>query len=171
MRQLAVLLAAATALAAPEKELVREEAFNYRVVGKLPPGWKRRGDRKMVYAFSIEGIPHAYVYFVRERLRGDVDVEQQILRRAPHYRFPGAPDDAKETTRKTEWAGRPAWRWSIAGQADRPVATAVPGIRTQNGSWVWMERMVMAWGAWIWVGCAPDLSGARPSVFSGLWGS
>jgi len=102
---------AATALAAPEKELAREEAFNYRIVGKLPPGWKRRGERRRVFAFSIDGIPHAYVYFVRERLRGKVDVAAQIQRRAPHYRFPGVGEDVKESTRKTEWGGRPAWRY------------------------------------------------------------
>lgn len=104
---LAVLLLPALLLAAPEKELIREEAFNYRIVGRLPAGWKRR-DRKLSFAFSIDGIPHAYVILVRERLRGTVDVEEQVRKRAPHYRFPGAPKEAKETVRTTVWAGRNA---------------------------------------------------------------
>ncbi|MHC4134957.1 MAG: hypothetical protein ACYS0K_08235 [Planctomycetota bacterium] len=104
---LAVLLLPALLLAAPEKELIREEPFNYRIVGKLPAGWKRR-DKKLSFAFSIDGIPHAYVVLVRERLRGTVDVEEQVRKRAPHYRFPGAPKEAKETVRTTVWAGRSA---------------------------------------------------------------
>lgn len=104
---LAVLLLPALLLAAPEQELVREEAFNYRILGKLPAGWKRR-DRKLSFAFSIDKIPHAYVILVRERLRGTVDVEEQVKKRAPHYRFPGAPKEAQETIRATVWAGRDA---------------------------------------------------------------
>lgn len=106
-RGLTVLLLPALLLAAPEQELIREEAFNYRIVGKLPAGWKRR-DRKLSFVFSVDGIPHAYVILVRERLRGTLDVQEQVRRRAPHYRFPGAPKQAKETVRTTVWAGRDA---------------------------------------------------------------
>jgi hypothetical protein len=104
---LAILLLPALLLAAPEKELIREEAFNYRIVGQLPAGWKQR-DRKLSFAFSIDGIPHAYVLLIRERLRGTVDVAEQVKKRAPHYRFPAAPKEAKETVRTTVWAGRTA---------------------------------------------------------------
>ena len=104
---LAILLLPALLLAAPDEEFIREEPFNYRIVGKLPAGWKRR-DKKLSFAFSIDGIPHAYVVLVRERLRGAVDVEEQVRKRAPHYRFPGAPKEAKETVRTTVWAGRTA---------------------------------------------------------------
>jgi hypothetical protein len=105
---LAILLLPALLLAAPERELIREESFNYRILGQLPAGWKRRPGQKLSFAFSIDGIPHAYVLLVRERLQGTVDVEEQVRKRAPHYRFPGAPKEAKETVRTTVWANHTA---------------------------------------------------------------
>ncbi|MHC4547677.1 MAG: hypothetical protein ACYTEZ_02785 [Planctomycetota bacterium] len=108
LRGRGVLLLPALLLAAPEKELVREEPFNYRIVGTLPAGWKRSPDRKLVFAYSVDGVPHAYVHLVRERLRGEVDVAAQVKRRAPHYRFPGVPAPARESVRETVWAGLPA---------------------------------------------------------------
>ena len=105
---LAILLLPALLLAAPERELIREEPFNYRILGELPGGWKQRPDQKLSFSFSIDGIPHAFVLLVRERLRGAVDVEEQVRKRAPHYRFPGAPKEAKETVRTTVWANRTA---------------------------------------------------------------
>jgi hypothetical protein len=126
---LAILLLAALLIAAPEQELIREEPFNYRIVGKLPAGWKQRPDRKLSFAFSIDGIPHAYVLLVRERLRGTLDVEEQVRKRAPHYRFPSAPKEAKETVRTTVWAGRTAVLYehetTIKGVVSRRRVTAL----------------------------------------------
>jgi len=106
-RVLTLLLLAAAAGAAPGGELLREEGYNFRIVGELPAGWQRRAD-SLVWCFSVDGIPHAYVHFVRERLQGELDVEEQVRKRAPQYRFPGAPDDAQETIRAADWAGYPA---------------------------------------------------------------
>lgn len=104
---LLVCLAAVAYAAAPEKELVRDEPFNFRVVGELPRGWERR-PHTTVWSFGIDGIPHAYVHLVRERLRGNLDVEAQVQKRAKHYRFPGKLEDVKETVGRTEWGGRSA---------------------------------------------------------------
>jgi len=103
---LSLLLLVAPARAAPGPELLREEAFNYRVVGELPRGWKRRDDA-LAFVFSADGIPHAYVHLVRDRLEGEVDAEAQMKQRAAHYRFPGAPAGT-ETASKTSWAGHEA---------------------------------------------------------------
>ena len=101
-----LLLLAATAPAAPPPELLREEAYNCRIVGELPRGWKRRGDA-LVFVFAIDEIPHAYVHLLRDRLLGPVDVEARMKLRAAHYRFPGAPAGT-ETVSKGRWAGRDA---------------------------------------------------------------
>jgi len=102
----AALLLLATA-AASEPELLREDGYNYRVVGELPRGWKRRADA-LVFVFAIDEIPHAYVHLLRGRLEGAVDVEAQLTRRADSYRFPGAPAESA-TVRKSTWAGRDAF--------------------------------------------------------------
>lgn len=104
-----LLLAAAAALSAPPRELLREEAFNYRVVGELPPGWEQPQPGQASWQFSIDGIPHAHVRLVRERIEGEVDVEAQLRKRAPHYRFPSAPEDAPWTVAPAEWADRKAF--------------------------------------------------------------
>ncbi len=101
-----LLVLAAAARAAPAPELLREEAFNYRVVGELPQGWKRREDA-LVFVLAVEGIPHAYVHLLRDRLLGPVDVEAMLKQRAAQYRFPGAAAGA-ETVGKSSWAGRDA---------------------------------------------------------------
>ena len=126
MRVLLGLLLAAVAAAAPE--LLRQEPFNFRVVGKLPPGWQRNGD-KLAWAFEIDGIPHAYVHLHRERLRGVVDVEKEVRARVPHYAFPGQPKDAAGAVTTTTWAKRPAVRYELAttvqGIACRRRVTAI----------------------------------------------
>jgi hypothetical protein len=100
-------LLALPARAAPAPELLREETFNYRVLGELPGGWQRRADA-LVFVFSMDEIPHAYVHLLRGRVEGAVDVEAQLKLRAPHYRFPGAPAGT-ETIVKSTWAGRDAF--------------------------------------------------------------
>jgi len=105
---LLLLALAVPAAAAPRGELIREEAFNYRIAGRLPPGWKQRESKKLVFTFSIDSIPHAYVHFVRERLAGRVDARHEIKARAPSYRFPGAPAPVSETVGRTTWSGREA---------------------------------------------------------------
>jgi len=107
------LLAAALLLASSaraESEVVREEAFNYRVVGELPPSWKRDPER-LAFTYSIEGVPHTHVHFVRERLRGELNVRDELKRRATHYRFPSAPRDAAETIEPVQWGGRDAFEY------------------------------------------------------------
>jgi hypothetical protein len=103
-RAAALLLLLATAGAAPAPEVLREEAYNYRIVGELPPGWQRRGG-DLAFVYAVDGIPHAYVNLARARLDGAVDVAEQLKQRAPHYRFPGAADGT-ETVRAAPWAGR-----------------------------------------------------------------
>jgi hypothetical protein len=105
---LVAALIALPAAAEPPAELLREEAFNYRVVGELPRGWKRRGDA-LVFDFAAEEIPHAHVHLLRGRLEGVVDVEAELkARAAAHYRFPGA-GAGSETVRREPWAGRDAF--------------------------------------------------------------
>lgn len=104
---LLLLLLTLPAAAAPAPEVLREEAYNYRIVGELPKGWKRRPEG-LAFVFAIDGIPHAYVHLLRDRLDGAVDVEEQMKLRAASYRFPGAPEGT-ESVRKTTWAGRDAW--------------------------------------------------------------
>jgi hypothetical protein len=104
---LAALLLGAIAAAAPEGELIREESFNFRIRGKLPPGWTQRADT-LAFSYAIDGIPHAYVHFVRQRLDGEVDPGKEVAKREPHYRFPGAPNDAEPRIGVTDWGGRTA---------------------------------------------------------------
>jgi len=111
-RRLAAL-GALLLLAAPlraEEEVIREEAYNYRIVGELPAGWKR-APAKLVFTYEIDGVPHAYVHLIRERLRGELVVHEELKRRARHYRFPGAPKDAPEAIEPVKWAGRDAYRY------------------------------------------------------------
>ena len=49
---LCALAGAATAAEAPE--LLREESFNYRIVGKLPAGWSRDKAGVLGYTYSVE---------------------------------------------------------------------------------------------------------------------
>lgn len=137
-----LLLLAAPALAAPAPELFREETWNYRVTGELPRGWTRRPDA-LVFAYAIDEIPHAYVHLLRGRVEGAVDVEKQLQQRAAHYRFPGA-DDAKETVRKSTWAGRDA--------ALLEHETELNGVRCRRrveafvAGGVWYERIETIYG-------------------------
>ncbi|MCZ6785806.1 MAG: hypothetical protein O7E54_01445 [Planctomycetota bacterium] len=101
-----------TAHAAPEPELLREEVYNYRVVGKLPPGWRRRAG-SLAYTYAIDDVPHAHAHVVRERVKGAFDAAKEIARRATRYRFPGAPKEAKGTTASVTWGGRPALRYDF----------------------------------------------------------
>jgi hypothetical protein len=58
-----------------------------------------------------------------------LDVEEQVRKRAPHYRFPSAPKEAKETVRTTVWAGRTAVLYehetTIKGVVSRRRVTAL----------------------------------------------
>ena len=98
-------LLAGSALAESQTELLREEVYNYRVVGKLPAGWKRRGG-SLTYTYFVDEIPHAYVHLVRERVDDDLDVAAALQRREAQYRFPGAPKEAKGTIGSVTWGGR-----------------------------------------------------------------
>jgi len=100
-------LAAATAAAAPAEELLREELFNYRIVGKLPPGWRQK-KQALHFTWFVDGIPHAHVQLARQRIEGKVEVEREFRKRRSHYLFPGAPKDEGGKWEITSLAGRPA---------------------------------------------------------------
>lgn len=142
--RLAVLLVlAAPLLGAPTPELLREEAYNYRIVGELPRGWQRRPNT-LAFAFAVDDIPHAFVHLVRGHLDGAVDVQEQLLRRASQYRFPGAPEGA-ETVRKEPWAGHDAFVLD-----HEAVVNGVPCRRhvcAMVVAGVWYERIETVYGA------------------------
>ena len=98
IRGLVLFMAAATAAAAPAEELLREEVFNYRVVGSLPAGWRQQ-KASLHFTWFVDGIPHAHVQLARQRVEGKVDVEREFRKRLPHYLFPGSPKDADGTWR------------------------------------------------------------------------
>jgi hypothetical protein len=136
-------LLAGPAGAAPAPELFREETWNYRVLGELPRGWTRRADA-LVFAYAIDEIPHAYVHLLRGHVEGAVDVEKELLRRAGHYRFPGA-GEGTETVRKTTWAGRDAALFEHEAE--------VNGVRCRRrveafvARGIWYERIETVYGA------------------------
>jgi len=144
MRPLLLLLGllAAPAGAAPAPELLREEAYNYRVLGELPRGWTRRAD-SLVFVFAIDEIPHAYVHLLRARIDGAVDVEAQLKLRAGLYRFPGAPAGT-ESVRKSTWAGRDAFLLEHEAQ--------VNGVKCRRrveafvALGIWYERIETVYG-------------------------
>jgi hypothetical protein len=96
--------------AAPQGEVLREEAFNYRVVGTLPAGWQRR-EQTLHFAYRVDGIPHAHVDLARQRVSGELDLAEAWAKRLGHYRFPGSGEDAREEESTARWAGRDALRF------------------------------------------------------------
>ena len=111
-RLLIPLLLLTGAAVAEEQEVLREEAYNYRIVGRLPVGWKRDGTR-LAYTFRDDGIPHAHVVFARQRVRGRIEVAREIEQRRTHYRFPATPKGEKGTVTAGRWAGRQAWLYDL----------------------------------------------------------
>jgi len=128
------MLLACCAGAAPKPEVIREERFNYRIVGALPRGWKRAPD-KLAFTYSIDGIPLAYVHFVRERVSGRIDIEAELKSRAQHYRFPGAPKQIEDKLSAIRWGDRSAFLYehelTIAGVACKRIVRAT----VDNGIW------------------------------------
>jgi hypothetical protein len=106
-RTFALLLLGAGVLATPRGEVLREEDFNYRIIGELPPGWKR-AERGTAFSFTLDGIPHAHVHLVRQRISNELDVEEQVRSRVSAYRFPDVPAEVVEKIGRTRWAGREA---------------------------------------------------------------
>lgn len=96
--------------AAPKGEVLREEAFNYRVVGTLPTGWQRR-ERTLHFTYRVDGVPHAHVDLARQRVVGELDLADAWAKRLEHYRFPAAGEDAREKESAVEWAGLDALRF------------------------------------------------------------
>jgi len=148
-----VLLVVVVAQAAPQPEVVREERFNYRLVGALPRGWKR-APAKLVWTYRIDDVPLAYVHFVRERVSGNIDVAAELKRRATHYRFPGAPKEPSEKIAPVRWGDRNAFRYehdlTIKGVDCKRIVRAM----VDNG---------------IWYECIETLHGeASPVVRTGL---
>ena len=75
---LCALAGASSAKEAPE--LLREESFNYRIVGKLPVGWSRDKAGVLSYTFAAEEIPHGHIRIVRERVKGKLDARKLMDR-------------------------------------------------------------------------------------------
>ncbi|HEX5137247.1 MAG TPA: hypothetical protein VFY93_09755 [Planctomycetota bacterium] len=140
---LPLALLAGAAAAAPAPEVLREEAYNYRVVGELPRGWSRRTDA-LVFVYAIDEIPHAYVHLLRGRVDGAVDVEAQLRARAPHYRFPGAPADA-EVARKGTWAGRDTAL--LEHEAEVNGVKCRRRVEAFVAGGIWFERIETIYGA------------------------
>ena len=140
----AALLLVALAAAAPERDLLRDEAHNFRIVGELPPGWQRRPDT-LVFAYAVDGIPHAHVHLIVERLRADVDVEAQLKQRVEHYRFPGMPDGDEGAVARADWSGLDAWRYELK--------TTVHGVACLRrvtafcARAIWYEKIETLYGA------------------------
>ena len=111
MRLLLLSLLAGTAAA--QVELLREEAYNYRVVGKLPEAWKRQAAPRR-YTFFLDAIPHADVRLTRQRIRAGLDLAGELARRTEHYRFPGTPKKTRGRIGKTRWGGREAWLYELS---------------------------------------------------------
>ena len=109
---LALGLLAPLSAAKPAPEVVREEAYNYRILGPLPRGWKREAT-SLVFTYRVDGIPLAFVHFVRERVSGKVDVAAELDRRREHYRFPGTPKKTVGTIAPTRWGERAAQRYLL----------------------------------------------------------
>ena len=143
-RALALLLLAVTAAAEPEREFLREEAYNYRVIGRLPAGWKRTGTR-LAYTYSIDAIPHAHIHFVRQRVNGALDVRKEIERRASSYRFPGAPKTAKGKIGKVQWAGRDALGYEFKATVQGVECTRRATVLFVNS--IWYELIETVYGA------------------------
>ncbi len=145
MRAPLLLLFAATAAFAADPEILREEALNFRVRGTLPQSWIRR-EGTMHFVFRVDGIAHAHVQIVAERLAKDavVDLDEQFRKRAEHYRFPGAPKDAIEKTAEGSWGGQGGRVYehevTLGGTLCRRRVTAVFARAT------WYERIETIYG-------------------------
>jgi hypothetical protein len=135
---LAVAGLAAAALAAPRAEVLREEAYNYRVLGSLPVGWTRAPD-KLAFTYKFEGVPHTYVHFTRERVSGRVDVREELGRRRDSYRFPGVSDlkgkPAEETIQEIQWAGRNAWQYEHTAIVHKVACRRIVRALFDQGVW------------------------------------
>jgi len=125
-------------LAAPRAEVLREEPYNYRVVGSLPAGWTRAAD-KLAFTYKFEGIPHAFVHFTRERIAGKIDVREELGRRRESYRFPGVSDlrgkPAEESFKEIQWAGRDAWQYEHTAMVHKVACRRIVRVLFDQGVW------------------------------------
>jgi len=97
-------------LAAPAEapaELIRNEPWNFRVLGKLPAGWKRRNTSTLDFTYTLETIPHAHTRLFYSHIKGVIDPQVVLEKRRGAYRFPGAKD-AHEIMGAASWRGFPA---------------------------------------------------------------
>ena len=133
-----VFLTTLVLLAAPREEVLREERYNYRVLGTMPAGWSR--DKvKLVFTYKFEDVPHAYIHFNRERIAGKVDVRDELGRRRESYRFPGISDlrgeKAVESFREIQWAGRDAWQYEHTATVHGVKCRRVVRALFDQGDW------------------------------------
>ena len=97
-------------LAAPADapaEFIRNEPWNFRVLGKLPAGWKPRKGSTLDFTYTLETIPHAHTRLFHSHVKGAIDPQVLLDKRRGAYRFPGAKD-AKEVMGEAKWGGFPA---------------------------------------------------------------
>jgi hypothetical protein len=136
------LAGAATAAEVPE--LLREESFNYRIVGKLPVGWSRDKAGVLGYTYSAEEIAHAHVRIFRERIKGKLDARRLMEKRMPYYRFPGAEKSGRDELSEATWGGYPAVVFTHAAKL-RGVMCLRRVTAMQVGN-IWYERIETIYG-------------------------
>ncbi len=122
-------------------ELLREEAYNYRITGELPPGWARRGT-EMEFSYAVEGIPHAHVRLVRERVAGEIDPLAALDKRRAFYAFPGA--EVKEPVAAALWAGQPAA--VLEHRAELHGVACLRRVTVMEARGIWYERIETIYG-------------------------
>ncbi|MGQ0613979.1 MAG: hypothetical protein ACT4PV_09610 [Planctomycetaceae bacterium] len=135
----ALLLLQGAAACAPE--LLREEAYNYRITGELPPGWARRG-AEIEFSYTVEGIPHAHIRLVRERVAGEIEPEAALDKRRAFYAFPGA--EAKEPVTAALWAGQPAA--VLEHRAELHGVACLRRVTVMEARGIWYERIETIYG-------------------------
>ncbi len=140
-----VLCALAGAAAATEApELLREESFNYRIVGKLPVGWRRDKAGVLSYTYADEEIPHGHIRIVRERVKGKLDARKLMEKRMPYYRFPGTEKIGRDELSDGTWGGYPAVVFAHSAKL-RGVECLRRVTAMQVGN-IWYERIETIYG-------------------------
>ena len=140
---LALCLLASLAGAKPKPEVVREEAYNYRILGPLPRGWKREA-ASLVFTYRVDGIPLAHVHLVRQRVNGTVDVAAELDRRREHYRFPGTPKQTRGAIAPVHWGDRDAQRYVLTTRING--VDCRREVRAMFDRGVWYEAIETLYG-------------------------
>jgi len=148
---LACALALAVAASAHADELLREEAYAFRIVGSLPSAWTRDGTAP-AWTFRFEGLPHAHVTYGRQHVESAPDPLDALEARATFYRFPTMPNDAQPRLERTTWGGLPA--------AHAELSAEIGGV-------LCVRRVTAAVFADVFVECIETVYGARTEELPG----